>query len=287
MATTAGHLRSTPLPHRITIDDDWLEVQKITDYLYAISEPRHYEHTVLNLLIGHQHVVLIDTGCGIGNLRRVVELLTSHPVTVINTHTHLDHLGSNSQFSNIVMFDHPRSREISRNGVPQEALFWELLNENVVTPPWPRGFRRENAALPPFQVSRWLQHGDVLEIGGMRLKVLHTPGEAPDHICLLDQTHRILFCGDILLDGAVWSHLDGGDVSALRASYELLMRHYHEFDFLMPSHNAPCQSKDLLPIALAGAEDVLSGKATPEEGIDPWGRRYRKYDFGRISILTK
>ena len=55
--------------------------------------------------------------------RRAVELLTSHPVTVINTHTHLDHLGSNSQFSNIMMFDHPRSRRVSRDGVRQETLF--------------------------------------------------------------------------------------------------------------------------------------------------------------------
>jgi glyoxylase-like metal-dependent hydrolase (beta-lactamase superfamily II) len=284
---TPGPQKILPQPHRITIDDDWFEVQKIGDYLYAISEPRHYEHTVLNLLIGDKHAILIDTGCGIGNLRRAVELLTSHPVTVINTHTHLDHLGSNSQFSNIMMFDHPRSRGVSRDGVPQETLFWELLNEKVVTPPWPRGFERQKAALPPFEVSRWLKHGDVVEIGGIRLKVLHTPGEAADHICLLDQTHRILFCGDILLNGAVWSHLDGGDVRALRASYELLMRHYDEFDFLMPGHNAPCQSKDLLPIALAGAEDVLSGKVRSEDGIDPWGRQYKKYNFGPISILTK
>ncbi len=276
-----------PQPQRITIDDDWFEVQKINDSLFAISEPRHYEHTVLNLLIGGQHAVLIDTGCGIGNLRRVVELLTSHPVTVINTHTHLDHLGSNNQFSNIMMFDHPRSRSVSRDGAPQETLFWELINDKVVTLPWPSEFERETAALRPFEVSRWLKHGDVLEIGGTQLMVLHTPGEAPDHICLLDQTHRVLFCGDILLNGAVWSHLDGGDVAALRASYELLMRHYDEFDFLMPSHNAPRLSKDILPIALAGAEAVLGGKMRPEEGVDPWGRRYKKYSFGHISILTK
>lgn len=276
-----------PSPRRIAIDDDWFDVHKVTDRLYAIAEPRHYEHTVLNLLIGDRHAVLIDTGCGIGNVRRAVEQLTPYPVTVVNTHTHLDHLGGNHLFSDIVMFDHPRSRGISRDGAPQETLFSEIINDRIVTPPWPIGFEREKAALPPFSVSRWLKHGDTFEIGGIRLKVLHTPGEAPDHICLLDEDQRILFSGDILLDGAVWSHLDGGDVAQLRQSYELLMQHYDDFDFLMPCHNAPCQPKDLLPIALAGAEEVLSGKAKPQKGIDPWGRRYRKYNFGRISILTK
>ena len=31
----------------------------------------------------------------------------------------------------------------------------------------------------------------------------------------------------------------------------------------------------------------VGGDVRPETGIDPWGREYKKYDFGRISILTK
>jgi hypothetical protein len=57
----------------IATKDDWFDVLKITDYLVAISEPRHFEHTVIYLLLGSERAILIDTGCGIGNLRRVVE----------------------------------------------------------------------------------------------------------------------------------------------------------------------------------------------------------------------
>lgn len=280
------HQGAHPQIERLDLDD-WFDVEKITEYLFAISEPRHYEHTVVYLLIGNDRAILIDTGCGVGNLRRVVEQLTSLPITVVNTHTHLDHLGSNRQFSEIVMFDHPRSRSLSSMGAPRETLHWELLNEAVVTPPWPRGFRLEEAGLPPFYVSRWVQDGEMLEIGDIRLRILHTPGEAPDHICLLDETHRILFSGDILLDGAVWSHLDGGDIHDLRTSYERLMLHYNEFDIIMPSHNGTCQSKDLLPIALAGSNNVILGNVQPTIEKDPWGRSFKKYDFKRISILTK
>jgi glyoxylase-like metal-dependent hydrolase (beta-lactamase superfamily II) len=276
-----------PKPQPVAVDDDWLGVVKVADYLYAIMEPRHYEHTVLNLLVGTDRAILIDTGCGIGNPKAVVRQLTHLPVTVINTHTHLDHLGGNHLFDEIMIFDHPRARKLSADGAPQETLFWELVNDKVVTPPWPKGFDRTKASLPPFAVARWLNHGETIELGDIRLKVLHTPGEAPDHICLLDETHRILFSGDILLEGAVWSHLDGGDVADLRDSYELLMRHYDDFDYLMPCHNAPCQAKDLLPIAFAGAETVLSGTMQSQAGEDPWGRKFKKYDFGRISILTQ
>lgn len=267
--------------------DDWFDVARISNFLFAISEPRHYEHTVMYLLLGNNHAILIDTGCGIGNLRGVVEQLTTLPVTVVNTHTHLDHLGGNHQFSRIAVFDHPRSRDISTAGAPQEVLRWELHRDELVTPPWPEAYRSEAAALPPFEVSRWLKHGDVLDAGDIRLLLLHTPGEAPDHICLLDRTHRILFSGDILLNGPVWSHLEGGDVNELHESYELLMRHYDEFDVIMPSHNAPCQDKTLLPIALAASDDVLSGRARAQSGTDPWGRSYKKYDFDGISILSR
>ena len=72
------HLQpSLPQPAPIAVDDDWFEVVKVSDALYAIMEPRHYEHTVLNLLIGEGHAILIDTGCGIGNPRRLVEQLTA------------------------------------------------------------------------------------------------------------------------------------------------------------------------------------------------------------------
>lgn len=273
-------------PRPVDVDSDWFTVLRVSDHLFAITEPRHYEHTVIYLLIGDGCAILIDTGCGIGDLGNVVEQLTKFPVTVINTHTHLDHLGSSRQFSDIMMFDHPRSRDVSESGVPQADLFRELLDEKLITPPWPQGFQRENAVLPPFNVSRWLKHGDQIEIGGISLKVLHTPGEAPDHICLLDQTHRVLFSGDILLNGPVWSHLVGGDVHELHGSYELLTRFREEFDILMPSHNAPCQDNRLLPAALAITEGILSGELSPSLGVDPWGRRYKKYGSGKITILT-
>lgn len=287
MTDTPQIAKAVISPESIAVDDDWFEVQKINDRLFAISEPRHYEHTVIYLLIGMRRAILIDTGCGIGNLRHVVEQLTDHPVTVIHTHTHLDHLGSNHQFSEIMMFDHPRSRSISRVGAPQRDLFWELLNEEFVTLPWPHDFQREKAVLPPFKVSKWLKHGEIVEIDDIQLEILHTPGEAPDHICLLERNLRILFCGDILLNGAVWSHLDGGDVRELSQSYQLLMQQFSAFDYLMPCHNSTFLGKDLLPIALAGSKKILTGTVKPQTGTDPWGRQYKKYDFGQISILTK
>ncbi len=272
--------------NRISTSEDWFEVYEIASHLYVFYEPRHYEGTIVNLVIGEHKAALIDTGCGMGNLRAAVEAITDKPVMVINTHTHPDHLGSNRQFDEIVMFDHPLSHQVSEKGIDHRILEKEILAENLVTKPWPIGFDRGSFSIPAFHVSHWLRDGERMSLGGKDLEVIRTPGEAPDHICLLDRADRVLFCGDILLHGPVWTHLEGGSLADLVKSYRKLMNYFNEFDRLMPSHNEPWLDKDLLPETLEGAEKVLSGEAEPREIIDPWNRRLKQYGFGRFQILT-
>jgi glyoxylase-like metal-dependent hydrolase (beta-lactamase superfamily II) len=271
----------------ILIPTDWFEVYEITPSLLVFHEPRHYEKTIANLVIGQQQACLIDTGCGIGNLRQAVEAITDRAVLVINTHTHPDHVGSNHQFDDIAMFDHPLSRRVAEQGISQQIIQTEILAESLVIKPWPPGFDPRGFALRPFEVSHWLTDGDRIDLGDRDLEVIHTPGEAADHICLLDRLDRVLFCGDILLHGAVWTHLEGGSLAELIASYRRLMDYFEDFDYLMPSHNEPRIDKDLLPEALTGAERIVSGEAEFREIRDPWNRRLRQYSFGRFDILTR
>ena len=57
--------------------------------------------------------------------------------------------------------------------------------------------------------SRWaisvswtaLADGQMVAAGNIRLEVLHTPGHAPDHICLWRAGWRRLFGGDLLIEG--------------------------------------------------------------------------------------
>jgi glyoxylase-like metal-dependent hydrolase (beta-lactamase superfamily II) len=276
-----------PNARRISVSEDWFEVYEVASNLFAFCEPRHYENTTVSLIIGPEKAALIDTGCGIGNLRKAVEEVTDKTVVVINTHTHLDHLGSNRQFDEIAMFDHQLSRRTAMEGASHQNLQREILAENLVTKPWPRDFDPTDFTLPPFNVDHWLRDGDRLDLGGQDLEVIYTPGEAADHICLLDRADRILFCGDILLHGPVWTHLAGGSLKDLVTSYRRLMGHFEEFDHLMPGHNQPWLDKGLLPETLAGAEKVLSGQVEPEDIIDPWNRRLKQYSFGRFAITTR
>ena len=266
--------------------DEWFDVYEITTNLFAIHEPGHFEEPISSVLIGEQRAALIDTGCGIGDLRRVVQAVTDLPVLVINTHTHIDHVSGNHQFGSIAMLDHPRARSVATTGVPGQQRTTEILARHLTSRPWPAAFDPGDGSLPPFHVERWLSDGDRIDLGGRELEVVHTPGEAPDHICLLDRADRILFSGDILLEGPVWTHLEGGSLPKLVASYRRLMAFLTDFDHIMPSHNGPWLDRQLLPKTLHGAEAVLAGSAAGEPIVDPWNRHLKRYAFDRLEILT-
>jgi len=67
-----------------------------------------------------------------------------------------------------------------------------------------------------------LSDGDIVDAGDEALKVVHTPGHAPDHLCFWHEPTRTLFTGDLAVKGTtVWipAHLQG-DLADYLASLE-------------------------------------------------------------------
>jgi len=76
--------------------------------------------------------------------------------------------------------------------------------------PWPDADRRYPVAWAP------LSDGQRLAAGDVTLQVVHTPGHAPDHICLWHAGSHTLFGGDLLIEGStvVVPGTRGGDLIA-------------------------------------------------------------------------
>jgi glyoxylase-like metal-dependent hydrolase (beta-lactamase superfamily II) len=81
-----------------------------------------------------------------------------------------------------------------------------------------------------------LQDGDILDLDGLKFKVIHTPGHTQDGLCLYNSEKKILISGD-----TVFSHgnigrtdLSGGSMKTLVKSIEKLAD--LNIEFLLPGH---------------------------------------------------
>jgi glyoxylase-like metal-dependent hydrolase (beta-lactamase superfamily II) len=80
---------------------------------------------------------------------------------------------------------------------------------------------RQDAAFTP---DRALRDGDTLDGGAFRLRAVHTPGHASNHLCYLLEQQKLLFTGDHVMQGStvVISPPDG-DMAVYLDSLERLL----------------------------------------------------------------
>lgn len=95
-------------------------------------------------------------------------------VAVVCTHGHNDHVNAAPALADAVgapIWLHP-----------SDTMLWEQVH-------------------PRRAVDAPLQDGQVIAVGGRKLKVIHTPGHSPGGCSLHDHPARVLFSGDTLFKG--------------------------------------------------------------------------------------
>lgn len=195
---------------------DWFTVDQIDESTYVISEYRHWEETHCYLLNGGQRSLLIDTGLGIENIYDEVVKLTDKPVTAVATHIHWDHIGGHKYFPDF--YAHEAELDWLNGGFP---LSLDTIKEMVLDrcdPP--EGFNVEHYEFFQGTPTRLLSDGDVIDLGGRRVEVLHTPGHSPGHLCFWEPATGYLFTGDLVYKDVLFAYYPSTDPEAYLASLE-------------------------------------------------------------------
>lgn len=265
---------------QVATDQDWFEVYRLDDNIFAIYEPGQYEEVISFLFVGTARSMLFDTGLGIGNIFHVIQQLTDQEVIVVNSHTHYDHVGGNYQFSRIFARDLDYTKA-SAKGTPHEVMA-EWLGEGWVWKPLPDGFDPEAYVSQPFTVTDVISEGFVIDIGGRKFEVLLTPGHAPDSISLIDRSNRLLLTGDTFYLAPLYTHIEGSNFADYAVSAAKLAALETEVDTVLTSHNVPVVSSFYLTALGNAFTAIESGTATFEVTDDN-----REYFFDGFSVIVK
>lgn len=115
-------------------------------------------------------------------------------------------------------------------------------------------------------------HNDLLPAGDTELRVVATPGHAPDHICLYEQGSRTLFCGDLVIQGqtVVIPGSRGGSLSSYLDSLTLVRE-------LRPCRVLPAHGPEITDLSSL-VDEILSHRTMREAQI------VTQLQQGRMSI---
>jgi len=150
---------------------------------------------------------VIDCGCyDMSEFKKLEQFISDkqfHPVLLLNTHCHLDHIFGNKfmlEKYNLKSFSHELDEKNRTNSV-NHALMFGLTMEY---PPEPAGFIADN---------------QKLTFGSIELKTLHVPGHSPGSIAFYSEKEGCVFTGDALFAGSIGrTDLPGGSSDTLLTS---------------------------------------------------------------------
>jgi glyoxylase-like metal-dependent hydrolase (beta-lactamase superfamily II) len=140
---------------------------------------------------------------------------------ILNTHGHADHVMGNEALKHVLSapscMHEADNRFFSKEGIREQST--------------------KELGLPPAgPVEMELEDGDLLEVGTLAIKVIHTPGHSPGSVCFYVQGN--LFTGDTLFVGAAGrTDLTGGSLDTLIESIEKKILVLPKETVIRPGHD--------------------------------------------------
>jgi hydroxyacylglutathione hydrolase len=157
---------------------------------------------------GSERALIVDPGEEAPRILKLVEDLGVSVEGILLTHTHFDHIGAVAPVA-------------TSTGAPVWCPKIEVpvladINSFV---PWP-GF----GPFESYDADHTVSGGEKLELAGLDIDVIFTPGHSPGHVTYSVPAEQALFSGDVLFQGSVGrTDLPGGDWGTLLSSIRTLV----------------------------------------------------------------
>jgi len=170
---------------------------------------------------GRTHAVVIDPGEEAPRLIAAIDRLGLTIDAILLTHTHFDHVGAVAPLA---------AHTKAPVWCPElEAHVLADINTYVL---WP-GF----GPFESYVADHLITGGETLQLAGLEIDVVFTPGHSPGHVTFAIPADDALFSGDVLFQGSIGrTDLPGGDHAVLIESIGLLLDTQSDQATVYPGH---------------------------------------------------
>ncbi len=185
-------------------------------------------------LVWGRRACLIDAGLDSRPALMRIKALGISLDYLTNTHVHYDHIGADQDILDATGAKLCLFKEAA-------DVFGSGDEKRTLSGLFGRDF-------PMLHADIVLDEGDVIDLGGVRLEIVHTPGHSSESICLYEPKTKSLFSGDTVFAGGIGRcDLPSGDMMRLGESLKKLIRLHEEkgIDVIYPGHGGPASGDDL------------------------------------------
>lgn len=197
------------------------------------------------LLTGEEKAVLIDSGMNCPDAAKMAAALTDKPLILLNTHGDGDHTSGTSSFSEIYIH-------------PDDYVKCDVCNRY------------------PGTKLHAIGDGDVIDLGGRPLKIIHIPGHTAGSVAILDVNNRVLIAGDSVQKGHIYMFGDKREPDKYEASLDKLIALKDEYDTIYASHDECVLPGDYVSRVKASWRKVRAGEVSYEIA-DLFGNKVKSY----------
>ncbi|SEK19400.1 MULTISPECIES: MBL fold metallo-hydrolase [Pseudobutyrivibrio] len=168
--------------------------------------------------------IIIDPGSAFERIKSAVESTGTKPVAILLTHGHFDHAGeaaSTAKEYGIKVYTHEATAEELKN--PSINLSGDMFGDSK-----------------SYSADVFLKDDEEIDLAGLHIKCLFTPGHTPGGCCFYFPNEDIVFTGDTLFSGSVGrTDFPGGSMSQLVGSIKSKLMTLSDDTICYPGHNEP------------------------------------------------